>query len=203
MCAACGGRLGGQIFARANWNLSIKASGMSTKAARAAPELQLEIEQFYYHEAELLDDHRYTEWFDLFSSDARYWMPTRSNRLLREHDKEASAEGEFALFDDSKKTLGWRVKQMDSLTHWAENPRSRTRHLVSNVRIAPAQYEDEYEVKSNFICYRNRLSDEVDIWVGERTDLLRRDQEQELCIARRKILLDQNVVLSKNLSVFF
>jgi biphenyl 2,3-dioxygenase beta subunit len=41
------------------------------------------------------------------------------------------------------------------------------------------------------------------IWVGERTDLLRRDDEQELRIARRKILLDQNVVLSKNLSVFF
>jgi biphenyl 2,3-dioxygenase beta subunit len=58
-------------------------------------------------------------------------------------------------------------------------------------------------VKSNFICYRNRLQDEVDIWAGERIDLLRRDEEQELHIARRKILLDQNVVLSKNLSVFF
>jgi 3-phenylpropionate/cinnamic acid dioxygenase small subunit len=181
----------------------IDQGAMNTKAGRVGPELQFEIEQFYYREAELLDNHQYADWYDLFSSDARYWMPTRSNRLFREHDREASAEGEFALFDDNKKTLGWRVKQMDSLTHWAENPRSRTRHLVSNVRIAPAQAEGEFEVKSNFICYRNRLSDEVDIWVGERTDLLRRDQEQELHIARRKILLDQNVVLSKNLSVFF
>jgi len=176
---------------------------MGIKATKVAPELQLEIEQYYYREAELLDDYRYAEWLGLFSSDARYWMPTRSNRLLREHDKEVSVEGEFALFDDNKKTLGWRVKQMESLTHWAENPRSRTRHLVSNVRIAPAKSVGEYEAKSNFICYRNRLSDEVDIWVGERTDLLRRDDEQELLIARRKILLDQNVVLSKNLSVFF
>jgi 3-phenylpropionate/cinnamic acid dioxygenase small subunit len=176
---------------------------MGTKAIRVAPELQLEIEQFYYHEAGLLDDHRYPEWLDLFSSDARYWMPTRTNRLLRDHDKEASAEGEFALFDDNKKTLGWRVKQMDSLTHWAENPRSRTRHLVTNVRVTPTKFDGEYEVKSNFICYRNRLADEVDIWAGERTDLLRRDEEQELLITRRKILLDQNVVLSKNLSVFF
>src|SRR5580692_2599121 len=106
---------------------------MGTKAIRVAPELQLEIEQFYYHEAELLDDHRYPEWLDLFSNDARYWMPTRTNRLLREHDKEASAEGELALFVDNKKTLGWRVKQMDSLTHRAENPRSRTfRSCVSS-----------------------------------------------------------------------
>ena len=114
-----------------------------------------------------------------------------------------SAEGEFALFDDNKKTLSWRVRQLDSSTHWAENPRSRTRHLVSNVRIAQSQCADEYEVKSNFICYRNRLQDEVDIWAGERHDLLRRDDQQILHIARRKVLLDQNLVLSKNLSVFF
>ena len=176
---------------------------MGIKATKGALELQFEIEQFYYHEAELLDNHRYGEWLDLFAADARYWMPTRANRLLREYDREATAQGEFALFDDNKKTLGWRVKQMESLTHWAENPRSRTRHLVSNVRIAPAKSVGEYEAKSNFICYRNRLSDEVDIWVGERTDLLRRDDQQELRISRRKILLDQNVVLSKNLSVFF
>jgi len=173
------------------------------KATKVDRELQFEIEQYYYHEAELLDDHRYGEWLDLFSDDARYWMPTRANRLLREHHKEASAEGEFALFDDNKKSLGCRVKQMESLTHWAENPRSRTRHLVTNVRITPTKPEGEYEVKSNFICYRNRLQDEVDIWAGERTDLLRRDRMQELHIAHRKILLDQNVVLSKNLSVFF
>ncbi len=176
---------------------------MSIRATKIAPELQLEIEQYYYHEAELLDDHRYGEWLDLFSNDARYWMPTRANRLLRDQDKEVSVEGEIALFDDSKKTLSWRVKQMESATHWAENPRSRTRHLISNVRIAPAKSEGEYEVKSNFICYRNRLQDEVDIWAGERIDLLRRDEEHELHIAHRKILLDQNVVLSKNLSVFF
>src|SRR5260370_11062268 len=176
---------------------------MICNATKVTPELQLEIEQHYYHEAEVLDDHRYEEWLDLFAGDARYWMPTRTNRHLREQDKEVSVEGEFALFDDNKKSLGWRVKQMQSFTHWAENPRSRTRHLVSNVRIAPTKSEGEYEVKSNFICYRNRLQDEVDIWAGERIDLLRRDEERELHIARRKILLDQNVVLSKNLSVFF
>jgi 3-phenylpropionate/cinnamic acid dioxygenase small subunit len=176
---------------------------MSVKLTKVAPELQFEIEQFYYQEAELLDDHRYGEWLELFSSNARYWMPTRANRLLRDHDKEVSVEGEFALFDDDRKSLSWRVKQMESLAHWAENPRSRTRHLVSNVRIGTTKSEGEYEVKSNFICYRNRLQDEVDIWAGERIDLLCRDEEQQLHIVRRKILLDQNVVLSKNLSVFF
>src|ERR1700675_4600561 len=112
---------------------------MGIKATKVAPELQLEIEQYYYREAELLDDHRYAEWLDLFSSDARYRMPTRSNRVLREHDKEMSVEGEVSLFDDHKKARGWRVKQRERLRHWSENPRSRTRHLVSNVRIAPTE----------------------------------------------------------------
>ncbi len=97
---------------------------MGIKVTKGAPELQFEIEQFYYHEAQLLDDHRYGEWLDLFAGDARYWMPTRANRLLREDDQEATARGEFALFDDNKKTLGSRVKQMESRTHWAENPRT-------------------------------------------------------------------------------
>src|SRR5437588_11485215 len=157
---------------------------MSCKATKVTPELQLEIEQYYYHEAELLDNHRYEEWLGLFSADARYWMPTRANRQLRDHDKEVSVEGEFALFDDNKESLSWRVKQMESLAHWAENPRSRTRHLVTNVRLTPTNCADEYEVKSNFICYRNRLQDEVDIWAGERSDLVCRDQQQKLHIAR-------------------
>ena len=57
---------------------------MGIKTTKVAPDLQFEIEQFYYHEAELLDDHLYSEWLDLFAGDARYWMPTRANRLVRE-----------------------------------------------------------------------------------------------------------------------
>jgi len=176
---------------------------MDVRQLEIGATLQFEIEQFYYREAELLDDRRFSEWLDLFSDDTRYWMPTRSNRQLREQDKEASADGEFALFDDNKRTLGWRVKQLNSFTHWAENPRSRTRHLVSNVRIAAGPEGGELAVKSNFICYRNRLQDEVDLWAGERHDLMRRDEQHVWLIARRKVFLDQNVVLSKNLSVFF
>lgn len=172
-------------------------------ATRVDAELQLDIERYYYLEAELLDDHRYDEWLALFSDDTRYWMPTRTNRALRDVARETSVEGELSLCDDDKTTLAWRVRQFESLSHWAENPRSRTRHLITNVRIAFGKASGEIEAKSNFLCYRNRLQDEVDIWAGERTDLLRRDSKLGWRIARRKILLDQNVVLSKNLSVFF
>jgi 3-phenylpropionate/cinnamic acid dioxygenase small subunit len=180
----------------------MQEAGMDV-AMKVDAELQLEIERYYYMEAEMLDDHRYGEWLELFSDDARYRMPTRTNRALRDQGRDVSAEGELSLFDDDKKTLGWRVRQFESLSHWAENPRSRTRHLITNVRLAFAKANHDIEAKSNFLCYRNRLQDEVDIWAGERRDLLRRDRTFGWRIAKREILLDQSVVLSKNLSVFF
>ena len=179
--------------------------------AHDALSLRLSIEEFLYLEAELLDDHRYDEWLTLLADDVHYWAPTRANRLRRDRGREASALGEVALFDDDKTTLGWRVRQMGLATHWAEDPPSRTRHLVSNIRIAPGDGAREFAVRSNFLCYRNRLRDEVDLWAGERHDVLRRVEPgvggdgggPGWLIARRAITLDQNVVLSKNLSVFF
>jgi 3-phenylpropionate/cinnamic acid dioxygenase small subunit len=165
------------------------------------PELQSEIEAFLYFEAQLLDDRRFQEWYALFADDLRYWMPTRTNRLRRELSRENSSPGEMALFDDDKQSLGWRVHQLQTGMHWAEDPPSRTRHLVTNVR-ATAHDDNAFEVRSNFLCYRNRLEDEVDIWAGQREDILRNVGPRQWQIARRTILLDQNVVLSKNLSVF-
>ena len=109
---------------------------------------------------------------------------------------------EMGIFDDNKLSLGWRVSQILTRKHWSEDPPSRARHLVTNIRIAPTTTENEYEVRSNFLVYRNRLEDEVDFWVGERHDLLRRLDVRAWQIARRIIVLDQNVVLSKNLSIF-
>ena len=107
--------------------------------------LQAEIEQFLYYEAELLDEHRYAEWFELFADDVRYRVPTQENRLRRDRraghgdlDGDPEPHLEVALFDDDKTTLGWRVRQLETATHWAEDPPSRTRHLVSNVRVRPA-----------------------------------------------------------------
>jgi 3-phenylpropionate/cinnamic acid dioxygenase small subunit len=194
-------------------NSQTAAGGGPTVRRRIDVELQVDIEQFLYREAELLDDRRYDDWFALFADDVRYWAPTRANRLRRDRGSELSAPGEVALFDYDKTTLGWRARQLQTSTHWAEDPPSRTRHLVSNVRIGAAgdgpgerapDHGGELEVRSNFICYRNRLADEVDIWAGERHDRLRRAPSAAgWRIARRTIVLDQNVVLSKNLSVFF
>jgi len=166
-------------------------------------ELRVEIEQFLYFEALLLDERRFADWYRLFTDDVHYWMPNRSNRLMQEAGRENTTTSELGIFDDNKTSLGWRVSQILTRKHWAEDPPSRARHLVTNIRIEPTEVVDEYAVRSNFLVYRNRLEDEVDIWVGERHDVLRRLEPRAWQIARRTIVLDQNVVLSKNLSIFF
>jgi 3-phenylpropionate/cinnamic acid dioxygenase small subunit len=166
--------------------------------------LREEIEAFLYHEAELLDERRYEAWLDLFTEDAHYFMPMRRNVPRDEPEREFTRAGaDVNWFDEGKDTLTRRVKQILTGVHWAEEPPSRTCHVVSNVQItATAAAGDEVTVKSRFLVYRNRVETETDFLVGKREDVLRR-VDGGWKIARRRIVLDQNVLLAKNLTVFF
>jgi 3-phenylpropionate/cinnamic acid dioxygenase small subunit len=166
--------------------------------------LKEEIESFLYREAELLDERRYEEWLDLFTEDAHYFMPMRRNVPRGEPEREFTRAGvDVNWFDEGKETLTRRVKQILTGVHWAEEPPSRICHLVSNVQVvAPAPAPAEVTVKSRFLVYRNRVETETDFLVGKREDLLRR-VDGGWKIARRTIVLDQNVLLAKNLTVFF
>jgi len=105
-----------------------------------------------------------------------------------------------ARLDDTTSTLRIRVERLYTGVAWAELPPSRTRHLISNVRIK-RRGEAEVEVQSNFLVYRTRLEHDRDILVGTRTDVLRRGPAG-LRIARRTIVLDQAILDAKNISVF-
>jgi biphenyl 2,3-dioxygenase beta subunit len=163
--------------------------------------LHYEVERFYYDEAALLDSRRYEDWLALFSDDAHYFMPIRRTRMLRELDKEFTKPGEMAFFDDTKTLLAGRIKKLESGRSWAEDPPSRTRHLITNIRILKDDGRT-LEVESNFHLYRTRLNSEETSWIGSRRDVLRR-VEGSFQIVDRKIFLEQTVLLSRNLSNFF
>lgn len=170
--------------------------------------LQREIEAFYYLEAELLDERRFEEWLDLLAEDIVYFMPLRRNVKYGQHSEhENTRQGlDAAWFDEGKHTLTQRVAQIATGIHWAEEPLSRVRHLVTNVQVreaedAPAGMR-ELDVKSRFLVYRNRVEEETDIFVGQRTDRLRQE-DGTWKVARRDILLDQSTLLAKNLTIFF
>jgi len=169
--------------------------------------LKDEIEDFLYREADLLDERHYDEWLALLAEDVRYWMPMRRNVKVDDREREFTREGlDISWFDEGKETLTRRVRQIQTGIHWAEEPVSRISHLLSNIQLIevnPSAAEPtEVSVRCRFLVYRNRVETETDILVGKREDLLRR-AGAEWQIARRKILLDQNVLLSKNLTFFF
>ncbi|MBP5941876.1 3-phenylpropionate/cinnamic acid dioxygenase subunit beta [Streptomyces acidiscabies] len=164
--------------------------------------LHVEVQRLYAVEARLLDQHRYADWLELFAEDLHYWAPVRTNRLRRQQSMADGAPGEVAVFDETKASLAWRIRRFDSGMAWAEDPPSRTRHLVTNVLVEPGEEPGTYTATSDFLCYRNRLEREVDLYAGGRTDTLRRTGDGGLLIARRTILLDQNVLLAKNISTF-
>ena len=162
---------------------------------------QWEVEQFLFEEAALLDDRRYRDWVNLLTDDVHYWMPIRRTRTLDQLDKEFTGPDEMAFFDDDKALLEARVRKLETGYAWSEDPPSRTRHVVSNVRIMEDDGK-ELNIECAFIMYRTRLNSEEDMWVGMRKDVLRRENAS-FKIAKRTILLDQTLVLSKNLSNFF
>jgi 3-phenylpropionate/cinnamic acid dioxygenase small subunit len=165
--------------------------------------LRSEIEQFLYDEAALLDERRFDEWLELLADDIHYHMPIRRNVKFGQHHREnTSADSEISWFDEGKRTLVGRVRQILTGVHWCEEPYSRIRHIVSNVQVAGC-HDDEVEVKSNFFVWQNRLQDEVNVFVGRREDVLRRDGETGWKIRKRLILLDQNVLLAKVITTFF
>jgi 3-phenylpropionate/cinnamic acid dioxygenase small subunit len=173
-----------------------------------------EVEQFLYREARMLDDRQFHDWLDLFTDDVRYWMASRTNRYPKSSkaisildpdryvEDDTGREDELAILDESKETLTGRVARLATGMAWAEDPPSRTRHILSNIEVEPGEVESEIRVYCNFIVYRSRAETEQDFYVGARRDVLRR-VDGTWKIAQRKLILDQNVLLAKNVSIFF
>lgn len=156
------------------------------------------VHRLYAAEARYLDQEDYERWFGLLTDDLHYWMPTRETRFRR--DETPPDPQRMNFYRETLESLRMRASRLETGTAWSENPRTRYRHLITNVEVFPTDGE-EIRALSNFIVYRHRLEREEAWLVGQREDLLR-TVEGELRIARRTILLDQSVLLSKNLNVY-
>lgn len=166
-----------------------------------------EVEDFLFAESALLDERRYRDWYDLLTPDIVYELPMIYNRL-------PDPKGE--TWDPAKDVvegLSWMLEDYESLrlrierfflgTAWAEVPPSRTRHLITNVRVTGVADDGDITVASNFMVYRSRLSgrrgEDEDFFVGSRVDVLRR-VDGSLRLARRTATLDCPILNSHNIS---
>lgn len=191
----------------------LQTAGLGASAkenARNSPErfewlaLRAEIEEFLSLEADLVDSRRWDEWLALFSPELHYRMPIARSLSAQDIGKEyLTGSLDVSWFDEGKETLETRVAQIKTGVHWAEEPLSRTAHLVTNVRIVEASPTPsdprQVTVRSKFLIYRNRNSDEEDTLIGTREDVLDRDGASWL-IRKRTIYVTHSVLLASSLS---
>ena len=143
--------------------------------------LRAEIEDLFFHEAELLDSWRLDEWLALLTDDASYYVPP--------NDK-PDADHRTTLFTiaDNNTRLKERVRRVKDPHCHAEYPHSRTRRLIGNVRVI-AEAGDRIEASANFILHRFRRGEDVRVFVGQYRYKLRRENGA-LKIAERRAILD-------------
>ncbi|ASR35690.1 3-phenylpropionate dioxygenase [Prauserella marina] len=152
-------------------------------------------------ESYLLDAQHYDEWLDLLTDDIHYVMPVRVSTALGAGFD--SAPG-MAHFDENKYSLSRRVARFATEHAWTEDPPSRLRHYVTNVRTFATEDADHLVVDSAVLLYRSRGDvREAAIVSAGREDLLRRDPGgQGWSLARRTILVDDSVLRTQNLAIF-
>jgi 3-phenylpropionate/cinnamic acid dioxygenase small subunit len=164
--------------------------------------LWFNIYQFYADESWLLDERKYKEWLALLTDDIFYYSPRRKNVYRREIEREIPARGtDIAYFEENHEAMEVRVARLETGMAWADDPPSRTRHHFSNLKV---ERRDNGEVfaKTAILVYRSHLETDQEIYSGYRDDILRPDGDSWK-IAERTIILDANVLLSKNISIFF
>jgi len=142
--------------------------------------LHREVEAFLFNEAALLDAWQLDEWLALFTDDARYLVPSTDTPDGDPHQA-------LSLIDDDLARLRGRVERLNSRHAHREFPWSRTRRLITNVRVTEV-VDAEIHVAASFLVYRIRAG-HVDPLIGRYEYILRR-VESALKIAHRKAVLD-------------
>lgn len=150
-------------------------------------------------EAYLLDAQSYDEWLALLAEDIRYLMPVRVTTAAGAGFDTAPG---MAHFDENKYSLSRRVARFQTEHAWTEDPPSRLRHHLSNVRTFATADAEHLLVESAVLLYRSRGDvREAAVLSAGREDLLRRTGTGwEL--AHRTILVDDAVLRMQNLAIF-
>ena len=140
-----------------------------------------EVEDFLYHEAALLDDWKLDAWEKLLTDDATYYVPPNDNL---EGDHRTTL---FIVADDRERIRQRIIRIKDPNCH-AEFPKSRTRRMISNVRIDSVD-GDLVTVTANFVCYRFRRYERIREYVGGYRYILKRDGDS-FRIKERRVFID-------------
>jgi 3-phenylpropionate/cinnamic acid dioxygenase small subunit len=168
----------------------------ATRLPYGGPEYD-EVMGFLIDEADALDGYRFEDWLQMLAPDIEYRMPVRVDRMPKDG---LGFVSEMEFMSDNLSSLRTRVKRLGTKQAWAEQPVSRTRHMITNVRVHRAEPPAEFAVLSSFMVARARWDLPYDLFTGERHDTLRRE-DGALRLARRIVYFDQTALRSHNLSI--
>jgi phthalate 3,4-dioxygenase beta subunit len=172
------------------------------RAGRSLPfgdERHLQAHQWLVDEAYLLDAQHYADWLDLLADDIHYIMPVRVTTAV---GADFDAAPGMAHFDENKYSLSRRVARFRTEHAWTEDPPSRLRHHITNVRTFATDDPDHLVVDSGVLLYRSRGDvREAALISAGREDLLRQ-VGNGWQLARRTILVDDSVLRTQNLAIF-
>ena len=162
-------------------------------------ELHLEAHRWLVDEAYLLDEQNYDEWLSRIADDMHYLMPVRVTTAL---GAGYSTSPGMAHMDENKYSLSRGVARFATEHAWTEDPPSRLRHYVTNVRTFRTEKADEIIAESAVLLFRSRgdVGEAATVSAG-REDLLRRTGTGWQ-LARRTIMLDEAVIRMQNLAIF-
>jgi len=157
--------------------------------------------QWLVDESYLLDAQDYESWLDLLTDDVHYLMPVRVT-TARAAGFDCSPG--MAHFDEDKYSLGRRVARFQTEHAWTEDPPSRLRHHITNVRTFATEDPGHLVVESAVLLYRSRGDvREAALISAGREDLLRNEGDGAgWRLARRTILADDAVLRTQNLAIF-
>ena len=160
------------------------------------------VQHFLYEEAALLDERRFDEWLERCAPDIRYWMPAQTNRDRRKRDLTVGGPKDLPMFEETWEHLHQRVRRLATGHAWAEEPPSRTRRFIANLRVAECG-GGRVRASSSLLLYRTRHDADVQFFIASREDDLRPHETLRWQIVARTIVLDATTVPGHNLSVFF
>ncbi|MBA3367548.1 MAG: 3-phenylpropionate/cinnamic acid dioxygenase subunit beta [Geodermatophilaceae bacterium] len=160
-----------------------------------------EAHQWLVDEAYLLDAQAYEAWLELLTDDIHYLMPVRVTTALGSGFDTSPG---MAHFDEDKYSLSRRVARFLTEHAWTEDPPSRLRHHLSNVRTFATPDENHLIVESATLLFRNRGDVRESSFISAgREDLLRRSPSGSgWQLARRTIMVDESVMRMQNLAIF-
>lgn len=137
------------------------------------------VEEFLFHEARLLDERHFEDWFALFADDGIYWIPATPGQT--------DPIGEVSVAYEDRQLLDVRVRRLRHPDNFADQPEARTRRVIGNVTIGAGEEKGTIEARSNFTLVEFQ-NDAQRLFAGDYVHQLR-DVGDTFSIAKKRVNL--------------